>query len=322
MPTSLVSRTTPPVRERLKNVRAALAGFFFARCPDTWLTVLRVGLGLQLIIYCVSLGGDWTRLLSTNGAGLINRALAEDLLALDAPIIPKLGWLVECGNDFGLAEETVLTAVWIILLLASCCLVLGLFCRASAIVACFVFLAASKSGDFFAYGVDNFMRIGLFYLMLSPLPDSRALDRKLWPRPAQDRHVSGFFLRVLQLHLCVAYFFSGLTKSLGAPWWNGESMWRALTRPPFNIIPTDVVLFCGALLPAIGIAVWVLELGYSVFIWPRQTRAIWLGAILLMHIGIGLAMGLYLFASIMIVLNLAAFGSGFILDRHKVPAAA
>ena len=51
----------------------------------------------------------------------------------------------------------------------------------------------------------------------------------------------------------------------------------------------------------------------------RRTRAFWLAGILLMHLSIGLTMGLYLFGLIMIVLNLAAFGPEYLakLDRTR-----
>jgi hypothetical protein len=66
------------------------------------------------------------------------------------------------------------------------------------------------------------------------------------------------------------------------------------------------------MLPIAGIAIWVIELGYPVLIWPKKTRFWWLACILAMHVGIAVAMGLYVFALIMIVLNLAAFGTEYI----------
>jgi hypothetical protein len=47
---------------------------------------------------------------------------------------------------------------------------------------------------------------------------------------------------------------------------------------------------------------------YPIFIWIKKTRRIWLTCILAMHAAIGLLMGLYLFALVMIVMNIAAFG--------------
>jgi hypothetical protein len=60
----------------------------------------------------------------------------------------------------------------------------------------------------------------------------------------------------------------------------------------------------------------LLEIGYPFFIWQQKLRRPWLIAILLMHLGVGITMGMYLFASIMIVLNLAAFGPGVLWHQR------
>jgi hypothetical protein len=65
----------------------------------------------------------------------------------------------------------------------------------------------------------------------------------------------------------------------------------------------------------LGISICLLETGYPLFIWLKKTRTIWLVAVLAMHVTIGLAMGMYLFALILIVLNAAAFWRGF--DRAQ-----
>src|SRR5437660_6652097 len=121
----------------------------------------------------------------------------------------------------GLSESTALSFAWWVLPFAGGCLVIGIFSRASAILAWFVHLCAAKSGGFVSYGVDNFMTIGLFYLMLSPLPDRYSLDLRLRKSRSKDPQLFGFWRRVLQVHLCLIYFFSGLTKCLGSGWWDG-----------------------------------------------------------------------------------------------------
>ncbi len=114
--------------------------------------------------------------------------------------------------------------------------------------------------------------------------------------------------RVLEIHLCIIYFFGGIVKLVGPGWWNGDSLWRALTHPPFNVIPPELLVQCRHFFPFLGISVWVIEITYPVFIWSKKTRNVWLVLIIGMHIAIGMTMGMYLFAFIMIVLNLAAFG--------------
>jgi hypothetical protein len=285
-----------------------LLGFLFFPESDKWLAILRVGLGLQVIAYTLSLRGDWNYLLAGNGGGLISRDLAETMLSLESPLIPRLGWLVTLGRHIGMTEASTLTVVWFCLLGAGLLLVAGFLCRPAAIAAWLLHLAAVKSGDLLSYGMDNFTTIGLFYLMLSPLPDHFSLDWR-WRNPrARDPQMLGFWHRVLQVHLCLIYFFGGITKCLGAGWWDGSNIWRALIRPPFNVIPPEDLIRWKILFPFLGISVCLIETGYAFFIWGKRTGRIWLVCVLLMHIGIGMAMGMYLFSLIMIILNLAAFG--------------
>ncbi len=283
--------------------------FLFPAETDKWLAVLRIGLGLQVTVYALFLKSDWHYLFAGTGKGLVSRELGEAIISFDSPFIPKLGWLVAVGGYVNVGEETVLSVAWACLLVAGCCLLLGLFCRAAAIVGWFVHLCAAQSGGLLSYGADNFMTMGLFYLMLSPLPDRFSLDYRLVKTKPKDPQLLGFWRRVLQVHLCLVYFFGGLGKSLGSGWWDGSNLWRSLTRPPFDIISADILIRFKYLLPILGISIVLIELGYVFFIWMKKTRFIWLVCIVGMHIAIGLTMGMYLFALVMIVLNLAAFGA-------------
>jgi hypothetical protein len=284
--------------------------FLFPPETDRWLGLLRIGLGLQVLFYALSLRADWNYLFAGPGEGLIGRALPEALLSTESPLIPRLGWLVMLTARTGFSESTALSIVWWVLLFAGCCLLIGFLSRASAILAWFVHLCAAESGGFVSYGVDNFMTIGLFYLMLSPLPDRYSLDQRWRKLPPKNPHLLGFFRRVLQVHLCLIYFFGGLAKCLGSGWWDGSNLWRALIRPPFNLIAPEMLIRLKYLFSVAGIVISLLEISYPVFIWNRKTRGIWLVAICAMHVGIGLTMGMYLFAFIMVVLNIAAFGPG------------
>ena len=201
-----------------------------------------------------------------------------------------------------------LTVAWVALLSAGCLLLFGLLSRPAAIVAWFVHLCAAESGGLLAYGADNFMTTALFYLMLSPLPDRYSFDNWVVKNKPKDPHILGFWRRVLQVHLCFVYFIGGIAKFLGNGWWDGSNLWRSLIRPSFNLVPPDLLVQFKYALPLLGISICLLEVSYPIFIWLKKTRWIWLGCILAMHAAIGLMMGLYFFALVMIVMNLAAFG--------------
>jgi hypothetical protein len=291
----------------MAKAREQLMAFLFPADVGSWLTFLRMGLGLQVILYTWSLRDDWDYFFSASRSMLSNRGLTEAILSSETSWTPRIGWLVTLGGWFNLRQDAVLSLVWLLLLLVGCCLLVGFFCRSAAILAWFLYLCSVKSGELLAYGVDTFTTIGLFYLMIAPLPDRFALDSILWKGGSRDPERLGFHRRVLQLHLCAIYFFGGFSKCLGTDWWNGISVWRALIRPPFNLIAPEILVRLTPLLAIAGILVCLLEAGYPVFIWVTRTRLYWLGGIVAIHVMIGLTMGLYLFALVMIVLNLAAF---------------
>jgi Vitamin K-dependent gamma-carboxylase len=282
--------------------------WFFGGTTDNWLAALRIGLGLQLILYCITSRADWLQMFASQPGSFVTRDLTEALVTLGAALVPRVSWFISAGEFIGLSEATVLWVVWSVLLAAGLCLVAGIFCRSAAIAAWFLHLSAIKSSSLLSYGVDNFTSIGLFYLMLSPLPDHLTLDSRWRKWPPKSSQLQSFWQRVLQLHLCVIYFFSGLTKLLGSGWWNGESLWRALTRPPFDMVPSELLIRGKYLFIPLGLGICLLETSYPIFIWLRRTRLIWLVGIIAMHGAIAVLMGLYLFGLIMAVLNIAAFG--------------
>ncbi len=275
-------------------------------------------MGLQLLFFSFSLRSDWLSLFENDGNQTISRDLSEALLSAQSHFIPRLGWLVQGGAALGLNELTILNIAFVLSLFSGCFLAIGLFSRSAAVAGWFIHLCAVKSANLMTYGVDNFTTIGLFYLMFAPLPDQFALDylRKGSVQPAH--YLAGACRRVLQLHVCIIYFFSGLTKVLGVSWWNGTALWRSLTSPPYDVISPQIWAILAPVIPVLGIGVWVLELGYPIFIWLRKTRFIWFLGIIFMHVAIAVTMGLYLFAFVMIVLNLAAFGTEILPFLNKI----
>jgi hypothetical protein len=296
----------------METPRKRLLEFLFPRETDHWLAILRVGLGVEVTLYSLSLRNDWIYLFS----GTVRR-VAEALLSLEGHFIPRLKWLVTLATHIGVDENRLLFAAWTSLLVAGCCLCIGFASRASAIGAWFLHLCATKSGGFVSYGMDNFMTIGLFYLMLSPMPDRFSLDWQIRTLQPKDPQLLGFWRRVLQLHLCVVYFFSGLTKCLGSGWWDGSSVWRALIRPPFNLVDPEILVRWKYLFPLAGILICLIEFGYPFFIWSAKTRKLWLSGVCAMHVAIAVTMGMYLFSLVMIVLNVAAFGTGVFRAKGK-----
>lgn len=281
--------------------------FLFPADSGRWLSFLRIGLGLQVLLYVLFLDRDWNLVFGGQRSGLLGRDVGDAMTFVQSPFVPRLAWIVSLLSKAGLDENAALAVIWWSLLILGGLMLLGLFCRPVAVVTWFLQLACAKSGGLLSYGADNLTTIGLFYLVVAPFPDPWSIDSILRRRSTPDSRLLGFHRRALQLHLCLIYFFGGLTKCLGAGWWNGTNIWRSLTIPPFDVLPIHWVASLGFLLPAAGIAICLLEVTYPFLIWWRPLRKAVLVAICAMHLGIALLMGMVLFGAIMIILNLAAF---------------
>src|SRR5205807_440588 len=190
----------------MRNLTRRLEKFLFASDSDAWLGILRIGVALEAIIYCLSLRADWIDLFSLDRTGLIRRDLSEAILSANSHFIPRIGWLVDLFARVGVTEQATLAIVWWSVVGSAFLLLIGLFSRETAIATLFLHLCAVKSISGLTYGVDNFTSIGLFYVMIAPLPDKWAVDSWFRRAPPKSPHLQRFHRRILQLHLCLIYF--------------------------------------------------------------------------------------------------------------------
>lgn len=142
------------------------------------------------------------------------------------------------------------------------------------------------------------------------MPAGAAFSVDWWirGRPNAVSSAARLGLRVLQLHLCISYFCSGMEKAQGIQWWNGELLWRALSLPVYYQFDMSWLAQWPVLSMIGGWTTLVFELGYSVFIWPRATRRFWIAGMVGLHLGIAIFLGLGLFGLIMCVLTVSVFG--------------
>ncbi len=173
------------------------------------------------------------------------------------------------------------------------------------------------------YGVDTMLLILLAYLMIAPAGAVFSMDRWLavrrarrlgLPDPAVEPSVrANFAIRLIQVHFCMIYFASGSSKLLGSMWWNGTAMNQVLLNPMFT--PMDSPVFLNTLkalassrvvwevFATLGglFTLWV-ELSFIFLVWDMRWRWLILIGSILMHLGIGLVMGLTTFSIIMLVM--------------------
>lgn len=191
----------------------------------------------------------------------------------------------------------------------------GLFTKISTFICFLLHLAYINTGSGIVYGVEVFTQLSLFYALFFPLNSTYALDS--WIGISQYKRTSvsaGTAIRVIQIQMCFVYLSSGIEKCLGKQWLNGEAIWRTFMMPIFNNYNFSWIAFYPFLPLLMGIIVLIIEIGYTFFMWKKNIRVVWLIMIIGLHLGIGILMGMWFFASIMVFLSLFAFGEDVIND--------
>ncbi len=112
-------------------------------------------------------------------------------------------------------------------------------------------------------------------------------------------------IRLIQVHLCIIYLFAGLGKLQGESWWNGQAIWYAVANLEYQTMDLTWLADHMWLVNLMTWAALAWETSYPFLIWPRLSRPLMLAGALLVHLGIGLAMGMMTFGLAMIVANLA-----------------
>jgi len=277
------------------------------------LAVLRIGVGLILLVEGIILWRHRELLLGEKG--LVPWELGE---ALIDPLVPRLSWAAQALAPLGLDSAQAVMVVLALHLAAAATLTMGWHTRISAFVAWMTHLMIIGTGVAYTYGLGNMLVIALFYCMVMPVGREWSVDHRRLRRlePGAWGLDATFAILVLRLHMCIAYIGAAISKAVGEQWWTGDAVWRALSLPQFRVF--DPAPFAGfpLLLQALAIGSVLVQLLYPVLVWTRLRVAIVLAAELL-HLGIAVFLGLWLFSAIMIVLNAAAFGESLWLGLQR-----
>lgn len=158
----------------------------------------------------------------------------------------------------------------------------------------------TNSGYLFNYGADNMISFSLLLNIFFSCD-------KIFSKPTYDLIFSSA-IRLVQLQLCVIYFFSGFGKILGFDWFDGNAIYLSLglymNEASFSTVASITPPFAFKIM---GWHILIIELLYPLLILFKRTKKIVILDIILMHILISLLIGLHFFAIIMILFNLIAF---------------
>ncbi|HZZ27705.1 MAG TPA: HTTM domain-containing protein [Pirellulales bacterium] len=207
-------------------------------------------------------------------------------------------------------------------------LTVGLWSRTMSVLAFLATVSYAHRASLTQFGLDDTNCMLAMYLMVGPCGAAYSVDRWL-----QHRRTGGAFavapsiganiaIRLLQVHLCVEYFFSGIGKAQGPLWWNGDAILMATANLEYQSLGATWLIHYRALASMLTHITVFWELTYCTLVWPRLTRPIVIAIGIGMHLGIGLFLGMWTFGLAMIIANLSFVSPWIVrrlLDRQSEP---
>lgn len=187
-------------------------------------------------------------------------------------------------------------------------LLVGWYTRIWAILSWGIHYILLSTITTFVYGVDIFLHISMFYLMIMPAGKALSLDVRQGRVASTPSWGVTLSIRVLQIHMCLAYLSAGFEKMLAVDWWNGNVLWRSLVQPEFRQFDLTFLADYPLIAMVLSWFTMIFETFYFIGMYIPKVRVIWLAGMIGLHLGIGMFLGLWLFGLIMIVLSVSAFG--------------
>ena len=196
--------------------------FWFAATDPALLSLLRIMTGLMLFYTHLV----WSFDLS---------AFFGPKAWITLPVLKKLHAFE--GSNYAWSHFNLIDSVWLIWVVHILALIvllmftLGLFSRTTSVLAWLITLSYLNRISLAEFGLDRINVMLAMYVMLGPCGARYSLDSWLRRRRgggAEEVAESSFAtlaVRLIQVHMCVIYFFAGSRKLLGGAWWDGSAMW-------------------------------------------------------------------------------------------------
>jgi hypothetical protein len=185
---------------------------------------------------------------------------------------------------------------------------IGLWTRVTSVLALIVAISFAQRVSPAMFGLDQINIFLTLYLAIGPSGRALSVDRWLALRrqgaaasPVAPCAGANLALRLIQVHMCVTYFFAGTSKLQGSAWWNGEAMWRAFANLEYQSADMTWLAWHPWLLNLMTHFSVLWEVFFCVLIWSRRWRPLILAVAVVLHVGIGAFLGMWTFGLIMLV---------------------
>ena len=276
-------------------------GFWFTPADVMTLGVVRLLTGAMLLYtHCV-----WTAdIHDFFGAGSWTSAAAvAETASAGASTNPLQTWA--WSHWWWFSSPAAVWAVHLFALAVFALLMVGWKSRWASILAYLLAAGYWSRAPAAMFGLDQINLILAFYVMLGPSGDAVSVDRCLAAGQGEMSQRSSVganvAVRLLQVHMCVIYFFAGAGKLAGSSWWDGTALWLAWANTGYQTVDLTWLAEWPRMINLLTTGSLLWELSFCVFIWPRLTRPVVLAGGVLLHLGIGISMGMMTFGLVMLI---------------------
>ncbi len=305
---SIMQSALAATREYFREIFCSLERFLFKPADPAMLCLIRICAGSMLLYtHCV-----WAiDLLGFFGPhGRISPAFAQAFADPD-----HVGSSYAWSYLFNIQSPALLWSCHVLAIIVLAMLTVGLFSRVTSILALLITISYVHRAPGAQFGLDQINVMLAMYLAVGPCGAYYSVDRWLKKRratsdsqlfaEAEPSTSANIAIRLIQLHLCVIYFFAGLSKLMGISWWEGTALWRSLATYEYQSI--NMLWLAGHpwLINLLTQVALVWEISYVFLIWSRSTRPIILALAVPVHLGIAMCMGMVTFGTVMLIANMA-----------------
>lgn len=218
--------------------------------------------------------------------------------------------LLKAGHYAGLAVLALFTA--------------GLFTRATSVLSLLVLLSYIHRGPLLTAQVEPILAFVLFYLCLGPAGADWSLDRWLARRcneanpvalqasystptaaSTQLSSAATISIRLIQVHLTLAYAMMAIGKVSSDVWWSGSAMWWLIAKTDSRLVDFTWLHNARLLVDGLTNGVMLYQLAFPVLIWHRLARPLLLGLGVIVWGLLALVTGMVPFALAMLIASLS-----------------
>jgi hypothetical protein len=300
------------VRDYLSEAWDAWTEFWFAPSSPTTLSAIRVLAGAMLLYTHLIWSMGLTQFFGDEG--YLPKTLHQQML--DGPVDPNSPnppekYTNTMWTHFNYVNSSKLMwTIHIVALTVFFLLTVGLFSRVMAILA-FLFAVsyANRITPGAYFGLDKINCMLAMYLMIGPCGARYSIDR-LWRLRRGSNEVpatssANLAIRLIQVHMCIIYLFSGIAKIGGVHWETGEATWLSFDLAEYRSLDMTWMLGHPLVMNLMTHITVFWELSYAALVWPALTRPWVLLTAIFVHGGIALFLGMPTFGLVMLIGNLA-----------------